>query len=423
MALIEPKVLLVTTRPWVASARLALAFRDSGCTVSMICPDGHPIELTSLKARTYHYRGLAPLDSTRAAIAYFQPDLVVPCDDLARAHLNSIHLEESRRSSGTTALLTLIERSLGDPYNYAVQLSRSALIALAREEGIAAPETRIISSIAELRSWIGQFGLPTVLKTSGTSGGIGVKKARFQEEAEQFFRALQSPQRMDQAIKRALVDRDTSLILPWLQRQTRIVNAQQFLPYTDATIAIACWQGKVLASISTEVLRTTRPNGPSSVVRLVHNADMKQAAAKLAGCLGLSGLYGFDFLVDAATGKAWLIEMNPRATQTCYLPLGTGHNLTVALTATLLGRPIPESNSITDRDVIALFPHEWLADSTSKFLNSAYHDVPWSEPKLVEAGVKSRLRNGPWLTYENLDRIKSWLRYPRNARRIPGEYL
>jgi hypothetical protein len=403
-----PKVLLATTCRWASAARLAVAFRRYGCVVSMICPRAHPIKLTSVKTPTFPYHGLAPFRSFHTALEAAQPDLVVPCDDLAREHLNAIYLLELRNER-STRLRALLERSLGNPSGYEVALSRSALIALAREQGVAAPETDVVASMEELRSWIAQFGLPTVLKVSGTSGGIGVKIARSREEAEYFFKRLQAPPRTDRVIKRALVDHDTTLLVPWLRRKSHVVNAQRFLPFPDATIAVASWRGRILASISVEVLRTTRLGGPSSLVRLIENSNMLEAARKLTSCLSLSGLNGFDFLLDASTGKAWLIEMNARATQTCYLPLGTGHNLPAALAAELSERPMFETASITDRDTIALFPQEWQNDPASEYLNSAYHDVPWEEPRLVQAAVNSRIRNGPWLTYDNLQKLLSRL--------------
>jgi hypothetical protein len=68
-----------------------------------------------------------------------------------------------------------------------------------------------------------------------------------------------------------------------------------------------------------------------------------------------------------------------------------------------------------------LFPLDWLTGLTGRFLNAAFHDVPWQEPNLVEAGIRNRLHNGPWLTYENLERIMRCLRYCRNVKRISRE--
>lgn len=409
MASRMPEVLLVTTRRWVSAARLALALRKYGCRVSTAVPWRHPIRHTSLNGQEYRYRGLSPIRSISKAIASARPDLIVPCDDLARLHLNEIYALECRRNPASP-VASLIQRSLGDPAGFDLVLSRSEFITLAQTLGIAAPDTRVVGSLEQLRAAIDDFGLPIVLKTSGTSGGTGVRIARNAEEGERFFRQLDAPPRTDRTWKRALVDHDASLIRPWAQRTRPVVNAQAYLPMRDATIAVACWEGRILASISVEVLRTFKAAGPSSVVRMIENDAMLSAAEKLVSHLKLSGLHGFDFLLEEKTRKPWLIEMNARATQTCYLPLGPGRNLCAALADTLAGRPLSEVPSITDRSIIALFPQEWINDPASPYLHTAYHDVPWEEPALVQAGVTSRMRGGGWLTYESLDRLMAQLR-------------
>lgn len=410
---IRPKVLLATTCRWFASARLAIALKLAGCDVEVVCPTGHPVALTSALGRKYPYRGLAPLSSFRTAIDAAQPDMIIPCDDLACSHLHEMY-SQALKNGKDSALNTLIERSLGDPAQYSLIDARSQLIALARGLAIDAPETEIISSVEELRARIAQIGLPVALKSDGTSGGLGVRIANSETEAVRAFGILNAPPKLVRATKRALFDQDRTLLIPWLQRRRPAVSVQRFLPFHDATIAVACWRGEVLASISVEVLRTWKRKGPASVVRLIDNQDMLLAAQKLARHLKLSGLCGFDFLLDRETGKAYLIEMNPRATQICHLALGTARNLPAALAACMAGEAVPESITITERDVIALFPLEWQNDPASPFFRSGYHDVPWEEPKLVQACVESRMRKGGWLTYENLDRMLAHLPWRRS---------
>ena len=59
--------------------------------------------------------------------------------------------------------------------------------------------------------------------------------------------------------------------------------------------------------------------------------------------MGLSGLCGFDFMQEANTGKAYLIEINPRATQVGHLTLGGGRDLPAALYGAVTGQPIRRS--------------------------------------------------------------------------------
>jgi hypothetical protein len=409
----RPKVLLATTYRWFASARLAMAFNLAGCAVDMVCPAGHPFALITSRGRIYPYRGLAPLGSFQSAIDSATPDIIVPCDDLACKHLHELHTLALKDGKGS-AIRALIERSLGDPSQYPLIDTRDQLITLARELAISAPETNMISSVEELRAWIANMGLPVALKTDGSSGGLGVRIADSEAEAVRCFEILKAPPKFARTVKRAIFDQDRTLLIPCLQRRRPAVSVQRFLPFHDVTIAVACWRGQVVASISVEVVRTWKLKGPASVVRLIDNRDMLLAAQKLTRHLKLSGLCGFDFLVERDTGKAHLIEMNPRATQTCHLPLGIAHDLPAALAACIAGEPIPNSVSVTERNVIALFPLEWQNDPASPFLRSGYHDVPWEEPKLVQACVESRMRNGGWLTYENLDRMLARLPWRSN---------
>src|SRR6185312_3887611 len=140
-------------------------------------------------------------------------------------------------------------------------------------------------------------------------------------------------------VKRAVVNNDINLLRPCLLRQRPLVNVQASIRGHDATMAVACWRGKVLAAISFDVLHVWQPKGPASVLRLTDNREMPAAAEKIVSKLELSGLYGFDFMIEEEPGNAFLIEMNPRATQTCHLALGTGRDLPAALWSALSGEP------------------------------------------------------------------------------------
>ena len=60
-------------------------------------------------------------------------------------------------------------------------------------------------------------------------------------------------------------------------------------------------------------------------------------SAALVRKLGLSGFCGFDFLLEAGTRAAHLIEMNARTTPISHLPLAEGRNLVTALATRLDG--------------------------------------------------------------------------------------
>jgi hypothetical protein len=384
----KPTVLIATTSRWFPTARLAMALAAAGCVVDAVCPSGHPLASMRAVRRVYAYRGLTPLSSFAGAIAAARPDLIVPGDDLATSQLHDLHTRERRRGKAGLWICELIERSLGAPESFPVVYARTPFIEMAREQGIRAPQTEIIPDLDGLRKWVARVGLPTVLKADGTSGGEGVRVANTLEEAERAFRALQAPPLLARAIKRALVDQDKSLVWPSLLRRRSVVNAQVLVAGHEATTTVACWNGTVLASLHFEVVNKRSSVGPSSVLRLIENAEMSAAAEKMVRRLGLTGILGFDFMLEADTGHAHLIEINPRATQVGHLALGAGRDLPAALYSAVSREPFRAAPKITEKDIVTLFPQEWMRDPASPFLTSGYHDVPWEEPELLRACVR-----------------------------------
>lgn len=390
----KPTVLIATTSLWFPTARLAAALSHAGCTVDAFCGPRHPMVKLRGVRRTYPYRGLMALRSFSDAIRAAKPDLIVPGDDLATSHLHRMYERESQRGPAGQPICSLIQRSLGSAASFPVVYGRTAFMELAREAGIRAPRTEVIGKGDALRKWIARVGFPTVLKANGTSGGDGVRVVHTLEEAEEAFRTLQAPPLFLRAVKRAVVRSDKTLLWPSLFRQRTVVNAQEFVSGREATSAVACWQGKVLASLHFEVLNKRDAAGPSSVVRLIDNAEMSSGAETMVSRLNLSGMHGFDFMLAADTGHAHLIEINPRATQVGHLRLGTGHDLPAALYAALSGEAEHAAPKITGNDTIALFPQEWTRDPASPFLRSAYHDVPWDEPELLRDFAGTRQKPG-----------------------------
>jgi len=384
---LKPTVLVTTTTCWFPTARLAVAFAKSGFAVKAVCPPDHPLRKTSVVGKMYSYDSFTPEASFAAAIDASEADLVIPGDDLATCCLYALYQRSRHRGQSGEAHCQLIERSLGPSASFAVASARSALIQLAAQEGIRAPQTGVVADIGDLRRHAERLLFPLVLKADGTSSGEGVKVARTQDEAERAFRSLQSPPSVARAAKRALIDHDLRLVLPLLLRKKKVVNAQEFIDGQDATSLVACWSGKIVASLHFEVVKKQYKNGPASVMRKVDNIEMASATAKIVARLNLSGLHGFDFLLERETGHVYLIEMNPRATQVGHLTLGPGRDLPAALYAHLTGTSLQEAPTLTEKDMIALFPQEWMRNPSSPFLKSAYHDIPWEEPELIRAAA------------------------------------
>jgi len=401
---VKPTSLIATTKNWVPLARLAVALANAGFKVEALCPRRHALEQTRAVCRTHAYRGLAPLRSLVRSIAAAKPDLIVPGDDLATRHLHELYRQRDWYAGDAADLGPLIERSLGLPAGYPIIDARAAFIELAREEGIRVPRTEIVKTAEDLKNWVERVGLPIVLKANGSSGGEGVRVACTVEDAQRALRKLHAPPLLARALKRAVVDYDRTLIWPCLLRDRSTVNAQAFVAGHEATSTIACWKGKVLASLHFEVLRKCTDAGHATVVRWIENDEMSTAIEKIVRRLGLSGLCGFDFMLEASTGHAYLIEINPRTTQVGHITLGAGRDLPAALYGAILGHPARVAAPLTENDTIALFPHEWARDPQSEFLRTGFHDVPWDAPELVHACIRRSKKQSAWYSQGDASR-------------------
>ncbi|MFZ0922364.1 MAG: ATP-grasp domain-containing protein [Candidatus Acidiferrales bacterium] len=332
---------------------------------------------------------MAPLGLLADAIIATNPLIIVPTDDVASRHLHRLHDRERRHGRPDSPICALIERSIGAPEGFPIVEARAAVMALAEEERVRVPKTQVVATFAELSKWLTRAGLPTVLKADGTSGGTGVRIVQTLEEAAKAFRELRTAPPSPRTRLQNLLRQGKALVWPPLLRHRTVVNAQAYVTGCDAISEVACWKGTVLASLQFEVLSKQYTGGPASVLRAIDNAEMSLAIKKVVRRLELSGLHGFDFILDEQTGNAHLIEMNPRATQVGHLTLGPGRDLPAALYAAASGMPLRTAPKITENDTIALFPQEWIRNRASAFLESGYHDVPWEQPELVRACVLS----------------------------------
>jgi carbamoylphosphate synthase large subunit len=382
---VKPTILIVTSDRWLPTARIAMALAQAGCTVDAVAPSSHPMLKTGAVRRTYPYRGLSPLSSVRNAIQACQPDLLVPADDRATWHLHE--LWNSKNGSAEPSTRNLIARSLGSPKQFPVVQSRTLFMELAQKKGVRVPPTAVLRNQGDLSTWIGQHGLPVVLKANGTSGGEGVRVARAAEEAKSAFRRLHAPPLVARALKRAIVDFDSTLLKASFLRQTFVVNAQEFIAGCEANTTVACWKGEVIASLHFKVLQKRHASGPATVLRHIQHEEMDAAVATMVRELNLSGFHGFDFMLEQATGNAYLIEINPRTTQVGHLSFGPGHDLPAAIADVITGSSAVTSSKQIENDTVALFPHEWARDPASPYLAAAHHDIPWEAPRLVNAVI------------------------------------
>jgi carbamoylphosphate synthase large subunit len=380
----RPKVLLTNTDRWPIAARLAIGLSNAGCQVFAVCPKpGHPLLKTRGIDKVFQYSGLHPLETLLAAIEQSDPDIVIPCDDRGVQHLHELHAQAIKQGERGAKILRLITRSLGDPESYPIVSGRDELLRVAHEEGIRIPATQVIHSLEDVKEWAGKQPFPWVLKADGTCGGRGVRIAETSEQAAQFFLQLTRPPGAMSLAKKMVMNRNRSWSWPGARHSKPAVIAQSLIQGRPANCAVVCEKGTVLGGIGVEVVSAQGWKGPATVVRVVDNREMMDAAKKIACRLGLSGFFGLDFMIEEGTGAVYLIEMNPRCTPLCHLQLGVGRDMVGALYAHLFGRTKFETSSLTEKEIIAYFPQAWTYKS--QFVDSSFQDIPQGEPELIEA--------------------------------------
>jgi glutathione synthase/RimK-type ligase-like ATP-grasp enzyme len=383
----RPKILLYATMNWFSSARLGLALAGNGIDVATVTPLGHSVrKLPSIEKNFTSVSPVASASFVARTIATWSPDLIVPCDDFAVRMLHEMHARAARGAGRAPhAIRTLIERSIGHPTGFEIARKKSELVRMAASLGIAVPETTVVRTPDEFEAALATMPFPLVLKVDGASSwaGTGVRVVANVAAARRAYRELRAIGGWWWAAKPAL---RTLSWRPFAQRRNDgapTVSVQRFVGGVPANRAVVCWQGQVLAGLSVEALQTSGATGFATVVRVVDDDDMTRAAHVLARRLRLSGFAGFDFIIEAGTGKPFLLEMNPRPTQICHLSLDAASDMAGELYEQLSGSVRAKSSVGTSPRIIALFPGEAQRDPQSEYLRSSFHDVPWDSPELV----------------------------------------
>jgi hypothetical protein len=369
-------VLITATTGWPLSARLAIRFIQHRCSVAALCHRGDPLNRVSGIGPLYRYRAFDSGQLLARAIADLRPDLIIPCDDRA---VWQLHEAFERYPS----FRPLIEASLGDASAYESIRSRVDFMRVARELGLRSPDTCRVVSAADVAAWQITASRPAVVKLDGTWGGAGVRIVTSTEEAVSSMGALLRPQRPGTAWKRYLVNGDPLAFWERKSASRPVVSLQRFIPGRPANAMLACWQGELLGLVAVEVIASQGPTGAATIVRLIDHPEITEAARRVTARLRLSGFHGLDFILEEATGSAFLIELNPRCTQLGHLILPAQGDLAGILCRGLGLQTAPLPEREIDGDLVGFFPQAAAWNPYNPYLKLAQHDIPWSEPALI----------------------------------------
>jgi hypothetical protein len=107
-------------------------------------------------------------------------------------------------------------------------------------------------------------------------------------------------------------------------------------------------------------------------------APLAEGCARMADELGLCGVFHFEFIVDAVTGQAYFLDLNPRLGGTTGKVLAAGYDEPLALLATLQPGAWPRTRFIAPRLHAAGGLHQAAAALVSALRGrSTVADHPW----------------------------------------------
>jgi len=387
------RLLFVALSNDLGNERIISGMARCGVECAVMSPSHYLCARTRSAKRHYsipghHGVGLGTLfvrHRLEGAIREWRPRLILPLDDISAWLLRSLAVDPLVRP----ALRDLLVESLGAPEGYAAAVSRQAFMDAAARLGVYKPahceDSHVETALTAAESW----GYPIVIKSEHTCGGKGVVIAHNATEL-----VAQHPSRAAATWLQRLKLSAKKFVYHLAGFGAGPVSGsilQSFVPGVPAFCTLAAWKGHVIASICF-VAEQTYPAilGASTIVRHIKNDEMNRTSATMTAALGCSGFVSFDFILDRKTGRAALIEMNPRSVSSTHLGAVFGSDICGALAAKLSGAPSPAAPPVQTAEAVALFPKELERDPDSPYLRSPHilHDVPKDDPALVEAYVR-----------------------------------
>jgi len=351
-----------------------------------------------------------------------RPALVVPGDDRAVRGLHALHGRAGKGGAAGRGIAETIRRSLGEPSSFAIVDRKSRFAAFCKAEGLPLPRTQAVRSREAFLRQLEAAGLPQVLKLDIGSGGHSVRIVRSAGEASAGFAELAAMRGWRSVLRRGLEELSGAPLVDKLRGRAPAILSQSYVAGRLANRAVYCRDGAVLAGITVVTMHVLEETGPTTVARVVDHPEVAELAARIVGRLKLSGFVGIDVVLEAGSGRPWLLELNPRPTQTCHLALSDDTDMVGALTLALKGaerRAGPGTATPHDR-IIALYPGELWRDPSSAYLTAPYHDIPVDEPDFVAAYARP-VPDEPLSWVQSLARRRSRRPVPRPATVPAGE--
>jgi len=369
-----PALLIATATHRFASARMPRALAKAGFEPSLLTRRGSLAEQSVFLSKVGHLPDTDdPMEwvfGFAATVKATSPRLVIPCDGAAMRFLTMLALAPPERLDPTlhSQLASLIRDSLGDPAHYLDSLDKTLLPPVAEALGVAVPPYLVTAEPGEAQDFAARNGFPVVLMRGDSSGRSGLAICADSAQLSQRFTELTR----DGA--------ERLLVHAWITGPTKVYPA-------------VVWNGEMLVGYaSTRLFTAAEPGGVPAVNRCYASPELRAMTVKLAAGFGISGFFAPDFVEEARTGRTYLVGVNRRIVGGAHRGAAINADHWTALHAKLKGVPSPTRSDLDpgEEHACADFPQEWLRDPQSRWLREYPVDVPWDEPKLVEAMLALR---------------------------------
>jgi len=369
-----PALLIATATHRFASARMPRALARAGFEPSLLTRRGSLAEQSAFLSKVGHLPDAADATEWVFAFAAFvkatSPRLVIPCDGAALHFLTMLASAQPEGLDPTlhSQLASLIRDSLGDPAHYRDSLDKTLLPPAAEALGVAVPTYLVTGESGEAQDFAGRNGFPVVLMRSDSSGRSGLAICADSAQLSQRFTEL---------------TRDGAgrlLVQAWIDGRTKVYPA-------------VAWNGAMLVGYAgMRVVSDAELSGVPAVNRYYASPELRAMTVKLAAGFGISGFFAPDFVEEARTGRTYVLGINRRIVSGAHRGAAINADHWTALHAKLQGVPSPTRGDLDpgEEHIAADFPQEWLRDPQSRWLREYPVDVPWDEPKLVEAMLALR---------------------------------
>jgi len=377
-----PVLLVSAATRCYGTARAPRALAKAGFDVTLLAPRSSLAETSRFVTRVAYLPDEATtiqwIHAFAATVRAASPSLVVPCDDISFRLLAMLVTAPPRELQPAlqVELADLIGRSLGDPAHYRTSIDETLVSSAAAHAGVPVPAHAVIISREQAEHFAAEHGYPVVIKRPHRTAGEGVATAANAEELVRAVTALAAPKPAD--------------LEPNASRRVVIRK------HIDGEICyqnVAAWQGRMLAGYAGDRLQAHGgPMAPGTVVRYRDAPELRALSERLVRAFGMSGLFTSEYLIGRETRKPHLLEISRRIGPATHYGAVMNVDLCAALNAAMRDAPMPTRSGLDpgEERIFVQFPGEWLRDPASQWLRRYPVDVPWDDPRLLEAMLALR---------------------------------